>query len=73
MSIIATVIYKRNQELSYGESYDNCIYAIEEAIDTVPDIFLQDMDNLQIHLRLKDGSTTKLNFANAYNKERQYF
>jgi hypothetical protein len=73
MSITATVIYNNNQEIAFGEAQSSKRYAIEEAMDTVPDMFLQDMDNLKISIVISTGYKKILNFKEQYNLEREYF
>jgi hypothetical protein len=70
--ITATILYNNEQEVGFGESDTSNKYAIEEAFSTMPDIFLEDTDNLTIRINHK-GVVFNCHFASLYNMEREYF
>ena len=68
--ITATATYN-GSEIGFGEGESNT-YAIEECIDSVPTIYLEDMDSIELTIR-NHNQKFRVDFRHFYQAQRQYF
>ena len=68
--ITATATYN-GSDIGFGEGESNT-YAIEECIESIPVMYLEDMDNIELTIRNKQHQF-KVDFRHFYQAQRQYF
>ena len=68
--ITATATYN-GSDIGFGEGESNT-YAIEECIESVPVMYLEDMNNIELTIR-NNNQKFRVDFRHFYQAQRQYF